>query len=245
VTGALRRAPGRSARRGAASGEDGATLVELLVAMSLTAVVLAAVTAVFVSSTRSVRETQVRTSTQADARTALEAMSRSLRVAVVPAGSPAGTSPFVSATPTSVSFYANLQRTALTYSTSGPTDAPAVHAGLQAPTLVTYAWDAGLSCVTESQVQAVTSSTGSYSWPGVPAPKCLARTTGAPAFTYYPSGLLSASGTTAPTTADLARVVSVGVQLEVRDPAAPDVGAAHASDRVTLVNVLAAKTGAT
>ncbi len=236
--------------------EQGSTLVELLVVMVLTTVVLAAVGTVFVSTTRSVRDTQVRTSTQADARTATEAISRSLRVAVTPPG-PSASSPFVAASPTSVTFYASLQRSALTYTTTGPTAAPLVRASLAPPTLLTYALDTTRGCITEARTPA-TVNTGAdaaatpYLWPAAStSTKCLARTTAAPSFTYFTSGVIaSGAATPAPLTAvdgppltagQAGSVVSVGVDLLVVDPAAPGVPGTRTSDRVTLVNVLASK----
>lgn len=256
------------ARGGRLRGDEGSTLVELLVVMVLTTVVLAAVGTVFVSTTRGVRETQVRTSTQADARTAMEAMSRSLRVAVAPPrGAPTGPSsstpvagPFTSASPTSVTFYANLQRTAVSFATSGPTTAPVVRANLQAPWLITFAYDSTRSCVTETRTPAVVNtgsnaSTVPYTWPASSSTtKCLARTTTPPSFSYFTSGVIAAGGATpAPITqtssaatltpAEAGSVVSVGISVVVRDPSAVDLPPTTTTDRVTLVNVLASQAG--
>lgn len=247
--------------------EQGSTLVELLVVMVLTTVVLAAVGTVFVSTTRGVRETQVRTSTQADARTAMEAMSRSLRVAVAPPrGAPTGPSsgspvpgPFTSASRSSVTFYANLQRAALTFSTTGPTSAPVVRADLQVPSLVTFAYDASRRCITETRTPATVNTAANaatvpYLWTSGSATKCLAATTTPPAFTYFTSGVIAAGGATpAPiaqpsstsplSPAEAGTVVSVGISLTVVDPDAVDVPPTNTTDRVTLVNVLASQAG--
>lgn len=247
--------------------DRGSTLVELLVVMVLTTVVLAAVGTVFVSATRGVRETQVRTSTQADARTAMEAMSRSLRVAVAPPrGAPTGPSsgtavpgPFTSASPSSVTFYANLQRADLTFSTTGPTSAPVVRANLQVPWLVTFAYDSTRRCITETRTPATVNTAANaatvpYLWSSGSTTKCLATTTTPPAFTYFTSGVIAAGGATPapiaqldPTStlspAEAGTVVSVGIEVVVRDPSAVDLTPTTTKDRVTLVNVLASQAG--
>ncbi|TNM64496.1 hypothetical protein FHN55_13280 [Streptomyces sp. NP160] len=256
-------AGGAARRCGGRGGDEGTTLVELLVVMALTTVVLAAVGAVFVSATRSVRETQVLTNTQADARTAAEAMSRSLRVAVVPPqGAPTGPSseaavrtPFVSAAADSVSFFANVQRTPVTSTTSGPSTAPLVRAVLQAPSLITFAHDAGTGCITETRTPAVV-NTGPdaaatpYTWPGPGTTKCLAATTQAPVFSYFTSGVIAEGAassqldSTKPVSASQAKaIVSVGFVLTVQSPTASDVAPTRVTDRVTLVNVLASQAG--
>lgn len=220
------------ARLRAAPRDAGAAgLPELLVSMVVFSVVTAAVSAVFVGIITTSRTASVRTGTTADARIAMEAMTRSLRVAVIPTGEPAA---ITVADPTRVQLYSSLQR----------------GAGQVAgrPTRVTYAYDAGTRCVTETQVPAADSGNPArpFVWTAAGTTKCLIRTNAAPSFTYYAKGsITNADGTTVapllPTSEALrATVVSIEPALDVQDPGGADIAGVIARDRVTLVNVATA-----
>jgi hypothetical protein len=211
-------------------------VVELAVTAAVATIVLAGVATVAVGALSAVRSIAVRTATSADARIAGEAVTRSLRVAVRPKGEQAA---LVSATTTSVSFYALLNRSGAALTTDA------------VPSLVELGWTG--SCLTRRITAGVVvtnpASTGPfYTWTPAGTATCLARTTTAPAFAYYASAQISSGGVdTAPlslasgsslTATDRRSVQSVQVALSVVDPRYPTVPGAPASFRVTLANVL-------
>lgn len=228
-----RLAPARDrARR---SPDAGMSVVETVVAMSIASILLAGIATVFIGSLQVVRVVTAKTATTADARIGMEAMTRSMRVAVRPDGL---SSALVSATGSTVSFYALLNRT-------GGTSAPT-------PTLVAYAWDGtclNQSLTTASAVANPPASGPFYTWPTTNrTTTCLLRTTTAPTFTYFASGLLSSGGVaTAPLTvpaggldtATLPTVQSIGISLTAKDATAAGVNGVTMVDRVTLTNVVA------
>jgi prepilin-type N-terminal cleavage/methylation domain-containing protein len=219
----------------AARADDGAddrgiSLVELLVAMMVGSILLAGVATVFIGTLRAVRTVNVKTASAADVRLGMESMSRTLRVAVQPAGTDAAV---VSATSSSVSFYALLNRTGAA-ATAQPT-----------PTLVEYAWNG--TCVTEAQTPArtVTSppATGPfYAWDTGRQSRCVFRTAVAPVFTYYGDGVTTTALdlTAGATRAD---IESVQVVLTAKDAANSDVSPVVSTARVTLRNVVYAAGG--
>ena len=226
----LRRARDRAngANRGADGADDsGVSLVELVVAMAVGSILLTAVATVFIGTLRAVRTTTVKTATAADTRLGVEAMTRTLRVAVQPAGTDAA---IVSASPTAVSFYTLINRT-------GATTQPA-------PTLVEYGWDG--TCVTEAQTppRTLTSPPAAgpfYAWDTGRASKCLFRTSVAPAFTYYADGATTTALTLG--TDPLSDIQSVQIALTARDAANADVAGVTSTVRVTLRNVVYAAGG--
>jgi hypothetical protein len=215
--------------------DAGVSLVELAVAAAITSVVLAAVGAVFVGALRTVRTVNSQTSTSADARIGMESITRSLRVAVRPDGL---SSALVSATASSLSFYALINRTGV--------DATAT----LAPTLVEFSYDG--TCIREAHTPARTLSsppTGGpfYAWDTGRTEKCLIRTTTAPAFAYYTTPVLASGGTDiAPLTlpgsglaaATLPTVQSIQITLVVKDAANPSLAGVTNLSRVTLDNVV-------
>jgi prepilin-type N-terminal cleavage/methylation domain-containing protein len=108
---------GQQARRDA-----GLTLPELLVAMSLTGVLLAALASLFLGATKTTHGTQNRLEEINDGRVAISIMGRAMRTAILPNqlfdSTSTETSAFISATPTSLRFYANIDNPA---NTVGPT----------------------------------------------------------------------------------------------------------------------------
>jgi Tfp pilus assembly protein PilW len=204
------------------------TLVELMVAIFVTSILLAGVATVFTTTLRAARTVNIKASSTADARIAMEAMSRTLRVAYLPAGE---TAAIVSATANALSFYALINRTGV--ATAQPL-----------PTLIEYSWDG--TCLNEAQTPgrtlSVPSADGStMAWDTGRATKCLARTSIAPVFAYYLSGS-DPSAMTIPTgglsATDLPTVESVQASVTIKDPANPSIGGIPMTDRVTLVNVL-------
>ncbi len=225
----LRRLRDRAARADGADGANdrGVSLVELVVAMAIGSILLTAVATVFIGTLRAVRTTTVKTATAADTRLGVEAMTRTLRVAVQPAGTDAA---IVSASPTAVTFYTLINRT-------GVTTQPA-------PTLVEYGWDG--TCVTEAQTPARTLTSPPaagpfYAWDTGRRSKCLFRTSVAPQFTYYGDGSTTTELTLG--TDPLSAIQSVQVALTARDASNSDVGPVTSTVRVTLRNVVYAAGG--
>jgi prepilin-type N-terminal cleavage/methylation domain-containing protein len=206
--------------------DSGYTLVELLTAMGLASVLLVAIAVVFTATTKGVRTIDTQVSTTADGRIAMEAMTRSMRVAAIP-GAGGQTSAILSATSNSVSFFALLNRTGSPAATTPN------------PTLVAYTWDG--TCLNESQTPQRTAADGSVLWDQNTSTKCLARTTKLPVFTYYTSGLATATTLVPPsaglTLANRKLVMSIQVDLSIIDPKNPTVKAILLTDRVTLTNV--------
>ena len=195
-------------------GDGGYTLAELAVAMVVAGVLLGAVATIFTGSTRAVRTVNVKNATGADVRLAIEAMTRTIKVAA-PSGSSAA---FTAATPTSMSFYALLNRTGAASSTAPQ------------PSLVSYSY--GSNCLNQS----ITPSGGTTTT------VCLLRTSTAPAFSYYASGDESAAALTASPSmaaADLGTVRSVTLSLVATDPAETGTTGVPAVTRVSLENLIA------
>lgn len=212
--------------------DAGMTLVELLVAMFVTSILLAGVATVFSGTMRGVRTVNTKTGTTADARIAMEAISRTLRVAIIPTNE---SSALVTAGPSTLTFYALINRTGSATATP-------------LPSLIEYAWNG--TCVTEAQTLGRTltvpaSSGSTLAWDTGRTSKCLARTSIAPVFSYYkadassganaftlialpPSGLALAARQT---------VISVRAAITISDANNPDVSGVPVTDQVTLINV--------
>ncbi len=197
--------------------DRGVSVVELTVAMTVGALLLAAATAVVIGAMRTVRVVHASTSTVADARLAAEAITRTLRVAWKP---PDADAAVLAAGPTGVRFWALLNRTGAPTVTEPP------------PTLVEYAYDG--TCITESQTR-----------DGRTVQTCLLRTAVAPVFSYHASAASAADGTalaplpSAPSVAaaDLPAIRSVQLALTVRTPGAQDASPLPVLTRVTLQNL--------
>jgi prepilin-type N-terminal cleavage/methylation domain-containing protein len=213
------------------ASDEGMTLIELVVAMAVGSVLLAGVGSVFVGMLQGSKTVTVKTSTGADVRIATEAMSRTLRVAAVP-----GTgSAFGAANTTSMTFYALLNRTA-TQSTVQPN-----------PTMVVYTYNSTTKCLTESMTPGVAivapvAGGPSFTWAATATrTKCLLRTATAPTFSYYSSGVLTATpmnATTGLTAAERLSVRSVGIHLVATDPQNDTITGVQADTRITLENLL-------
>ncbi len=204
--------------------DDGYTLVELLVAMGVASVLLIAIGVVFLGITRGVTTIDVKTATTADGRITMEAMTRSMRVAFKPTNQDAA---IVSATGTGLTFYALLNRTGSPVATAPN------------PTLVSYSFDG--TCVNQTLTPATADASGNLTWNSGAATTCLARTTTAPAFSYYLSAATSSTMSVGAGLSlnDRKLVRSIGVNLSVQDAANPSVKAVPLTDRVTLTNLVA------
>jgi prepilin-type N-terminal cleavage/methylation domain-containing protein len=209
--------------------DAGMTLVETLVAISITSILLAGVATVFSGTLRGVNAVNVTTATTGTARIAMEAMTRTIRVAILPATptnqSPAVLSALSSATTNGLAFYALINRT------GSDTNIPT-------PTFVQYSWDG--TCINEAQIPQRTKPDGTYAWDTGGSTKCLARTSIAPVFSYYTNGTSITPLTVPPlglSASSLQTVKSIGLTVTIRDPRNPSVGAVPVTDRVTLVNV--------
>jgi prepilin-type N-terminal cleavage/methylation domain-containing protein len=237
--------------------DPGFTLIEMLVAMSIATIVLGLVSGSLISSMQDNASASTRLANLDQVRQSMDTVSKDLRTAIGPdllndacsastdaAGRPACSSAFVSATPTSVQFYANV----------GDTDS----AGNPAPTLVTYTIAADLNdptgktaAITEIRQSVAadpTSSTGYYTWAGrnsvtAPCPTgtvvagCATRVAGAgiewpiPATSQNGSVLIyqNSAGATLPTTpamsaSELSQIASVEIALPVGSAANPTAG---------------------
>jgi type II secretory pathway component PulJ len=216
--------------------DEGLTLIELVIAMSITSTLLLGIGWITMSTIRADRTMNVRISASADARLAMEAVSRTLRTAVKPTGE---TAAVTVATPTAVSFYTLIQR-------DGTFNTPL-------PTLVEYYQDSTTGCLIEAKTPArtLTVPVGNsiYAWDTGRTTKCLVRTASVPSlanpwFTYYTSG----SGTTPITLTllglslfDRQTVQSVAFTPTVVDPDNPTVPGVQDAVRVTLANVALAQ----
>jgi hypothetical protein len=208
--------------------DAGLSLVELLITMGMASILMITMGTIFLSSLRQNRTVIGKTTSTADARIALEAMTRELRVAVVPPGQP---SALASASATSVSFYSSIG------ASSATTDPK--------PYLVTLTADTTHHCLWRAMTPATVVGTV-WSWPVANIVQgCIARgdinTTGTPLFSYYP---LAAYGTVSTTpyaagsiSANLANIVSVGINLSINDPNNPSVTPTTLQDQVTLINI--------
>ncbi|MFI7588887.1 type II secretion system protein J [Spongisporangium articulatum] len=150
----------RAIRRRRAVDDRGMTLVELMVAMSITSVLAIAVTALFLGLMRSTSFLNGTMDSTAEARVAAEAISRVLRVAA-PDGATAAITVAKSDT---ITFTASLDRS--NYTSTTP---------ITALTTVTFAYSNG--CLNRTQTVS-----------GVTQTACVMRTTTAPVFSYYTSG---------------------------------------------------------
>lgn len=238
----------RQGTRRRRTGDEGYGLPELLVSMALFGIVIAAVSAVFVNAIDSVRFVSTKTATTADARIAMEAMTRSLRVAIQPTGLETA---LAEADDDRIVFYSSMDRG------TGQT--------ADSPTRVTYEYDPTSRCLEETQVVASVNPDASERdtiplvWTGAGTSKCLIETNAPPQFDYFDDGrIVGADGVTAVSPlmvpgggweADdgasdrtaLSSVVSIQMSLNVQDPDAVDINGTLARDRVTLTNVLTAR----
>ena len=221
-------------RTARATGDRGVSLVELVVAMAVGSVLLIALGTVLAGTLRSSVTATQRVTSSAELRTALDTMARRMRLAVLPIGQPAA---FTVATPTSVSFYANLVPAG---STGCPAVAPATGTGTCPPSRVDYTISTG--CLWETRTTPTGTAATGWSWDtasgAVQAKTCLARQqvdTSRPLFTYYASSDVTATPLTTPL-ADLAAVQSVAIDLGLRARSSAPVS--RADTRLTLVNLL-------
>jgi prepilin-type N-terminal cleavage/methylation domain-containing protein len=217
-----------------ASGDDGMTLIEMLVAMFVASILLAGIATVFVGTLRGVTTTNVKTATGADVRIAMEAMSRTVKVATAPAGVSGGA--FVSASTFGLSFYALLNRTGAD-STAEPVS-----------TLVTYVYDPVGKCLNESRTlgtRIVNPANGGpyFLWPATATQtKCLLRTATAPTFKYYTSGSLAATAIPLAdaglNVANLLTIRSVAINLVATDPKNSTITGIPSETRISLENLI-------
>lgn len=215
-----------------ARDEGGFSLPELLVAMALTSILLAALAGIFTSNLRTTSRISAKVTATADARLAVDTMSRRLRVAVAPDATQAA---FATTDPRSVTFYASLVGTAAGGVTTRATDPK--------PTKVEYsvvpATFSGqtTTCLREVLTPAV-GSAAPYTYPAAGAKsRCLAygalNADGAPLFTYFQSG----SGAAPAASRDDVR--SVGASLSIAATTGGQRAATTAATRVTCPNVRA------
>ena len=218
--------------------DEGLGLVELLVAMVIGSVVLVTLSAVFLSSLRTNRATVARVTSTADARIALESMGGNLRVAGDVANGATTIPAVVAASSSGITFYADI-----TSATSPQTEV--------LPTLVQYAISG--TCLVERRTPGV-GAAGSYTWPAAGMrERCLARglvagtTTGAtpgpgPLLRYYVDGTtespLSTDAAGNVATSNLSKIDSIRIALKVGPTVAVTAGAATATSRITLVNLI-------
>jgi len=221
-------------RREAAPGDEGYTLVEMVVVVGILTVVLAAVQGTLIMTNKAVGQNAARLDQSQQARVAIDSMTRNLRTAVLPSQlncSSCASAAFINGTATSVAFYANINN-----------DANAI-----GPSQVTYTITAGVLHETIQPPDAHAVGVYNYTWTSCsPGPGCskidrvLARgvLTAAPAaalFTYYDKS--GAAITTLPLTAtDLAKVDSVDVVIQVDSSVSSAINPTTLTQRVTLPN---------
>ncbi|WP_298803015.1 hypothetical protein [uncultured Pseudokineococcus sp.] len=174
---------------GATRGDEGVSLVELLVAMGITSVLLVAIGAVLVADLKGVTDVTAKTTANAEVRLAADVIGRRLRVAT-PASQT--TPAFLTTTPSEVSFTASVQDAVWAADPAQAAQDPPL-------TTVTYRYDAVRDCLTETLAPAT----------GAPRTTCLLRGTssGQALFTYY----ADTTGTVTTTTPAAVRSVGLAV----------------------------------
>jgi prepilin-type N-terminal cleavage/methylation domain-containing protein len=192
--------------------QDGLTLVELLVTLSVLAALLGSVATGMITMTRSVADTQQRLDDLGQARVAMDAASRSLRTAV---RIPGATSPFTVTAVGDVEFYANVGATVAT-----------------GPSLVRLFLDAQSRLI--EQTTPPTPSAGSFTYnPAQQRTRVLARGIADPAlFTYRCAAAPCAPGFNA------AAITAVDLAIQVRSVPGGDVAASALRTTVRVVNAV-------
>jgi type II secretory pathway component PulJ len=221
-----RLAGGRHAHRG--REDRGTTLTEVMLAGSLGVVVAAATIGVFIASVRTLRGVTVRTAQTADSRIALNELTRELRVAAPLRNN---VSALANATSSEITFYALLDRTGATKAADADV----------APTKVTYTYNNNCLWVTYTPMVLNAGSTAWLTSTPVSTAKCLLRTTVAPQFAYYTTGVIGGGGqVTAPlSAAQWISVRSIEITVTANDPTTSGaVTATPVRTRVSLSNVL-------
>ncbi|RJK96773.1 PulJ/GspJ family protein [Vallicoccus soli] len=238
--------------------DEGTSLVELLVATVLTALLGAALVTTLLQGMRTTQLSDSRTANGQAVRTVLEAMTQALRTAADPSTAP-GVDAFVAAGPTDVTFYAALGNRTGAIGADVP---PSRVRFWFAPT------GSGLGEVRQTVVPPDPGSTlTAATWSGAGTTRVLARsvvapTAGCPLFVYQrrsdaptapcPATRLAVdtSTSTVPVAADgsvaaanLSRITAVEVWVTVRtdslggsDPSSPRRATSTGVDRVTLLN---------
>lgn len=213
--------------------DAGLSLPEVLVAMALTSILLAALAGIFASDLRTTSRISAKVTATADARLAVDTMSRRLRVAVAPTD--AATAAFTVTGARSVTFYASLVGAAAGGVTTRATE--------PTPTKVEYSvvpvTSSGQSteCLREVLTPAVKVA-DLFTYPASGSTtRCLAygafNIDGTALFTYFQSG----SGTAQTAVKDDVR--SVGIALSIAATAGGQRAATAAATRVTCPNVRA------
>lgn len=221
------------------------SLVEVLVAMSITMLVLIMLGQVVLSSSRSARFTMTKSTTAADARTSIERMAKLLRVATKNyPGKEDDTSriAFEAASYDSVTFYTAIG--------ADGTEDPI-------PTKVRFYRDPTTKCLTEAttlgrKLSPVPASGSPFAWDAAARTRCLVKTATAPSsskplFLYYGSATLNTNGTSPTplpvtagvmTRADLDSIKSVEILLSALDPSNVGAEPVQYIDKVALDNLL-------
>ena len=206
--------------------EEGFTLVELLVTISILALVMGAVTTAVVATQRTVRETDQRYTDLGEARVAMNATSRNVRTAIrLNPGDPA----FIDAGPEHLEFYANVD--------VGAGDPKRVRLDVQGDDL--------LETVEDGTVGSGAGANPVRTWTGDGAPRTrtIARnltnpTDGEPLFEYFAQGAstpFATPGDQLPA-ADQGDVRQVRIELRVDSDAVPDVAETVLANRVRIPN---------
>lgn len=222
---------GRSRRP---SGDEGTSLAELLVVMAISSVLLLAVGTIFTTSLKLTKDVNSRTGATTDAKLAMDTAARRLRVAVRPKENADSITPMlVSASATSIKFYASVSPTGTTTAVL--------------PTLIEYSIDATSGCFREARTPATsTTSSGqtTLTWPvSSRRSRCLVfgqvNAGGAGVFTYYAAPAattpIALVGGQLPATS-LNEVRSIALRMTVRDTALSEARPTTVETRVGLVN---------
>jgi prepilin-type N-terminal cleavage/methylation domain-containing protein len=220
--------------------DAGFTLIEMLAAMSIATIVIGLVSGALISGMQDNASASTRLANLDQVRQSMDTLSKDVRTAIAPdllndacsaatdvAGRPACSSAFVSATATSVQFYANVGAT----DSSGPT-----------PTLITYtvAADpndktgktAAITEISQSVTGDPTSTSGYYTWAsgttrvagaGVEWPIPTTSQNGS-VFVYQNSAGATLPTTPAMSASELSQIASVEIALPVGSAADPTAG---------------------
>ena len=213
-------------------GDDGLGLTELLVAATLTSVLLALLAGVFISDLRTTSRISAKVDATADARLVADTVARRLRVAGSPDTTTAPTAFVGPLTANAVTFYASIAGGALGGGAPGETDGTWTKVDYRIVTVVRDGQDTG--CVQETLTPGVTSPTGETYPAAGQIRRCLAFGTvnadGRPLFTYL------ASGTGADQVTGVNAVRSVQVAVTVTAARGDQRATTAATTRVSLPN---------
>lgn len=213
-------------------GDNGFTIVEMVVVVSILGIVLAAVQTTLIMAQKTVSGSGARVNQTSQAKTAIDSITKVLRTAVLPSqlngtGAAATAAAFIQGTKNSVQFYANINN----------------DANITGPSRVTYTIDVA-GTLTETIQPPDAHAAGNYNYTYcTPGPGCVVPTrvlarnvsTAGALFTYYTKSGVAITDATL-TALELASVDSIDVVVLVKASANQTIQGTTLYARVTLPN---------